>query len=124
MNFCGSHNTAVQKAITERGMWGLVATDVKTVTKRAQLWLTGKATASDFDPLVIATLELLQKTREHAGLPGNKCPLCFASHHLGKGIDNVWINGCTDKILDACKSSDVMALRAGRKVNGATIIRI
>lgn len=108
-------------------MWHKVSNDVATITMRARRWLAGKATEADFDPLMIATLELNHKTLETVGFPGEHCPLCFAQYSLGAKIPDLWITKCLDSIEIAARSSAILTQRGHRKVNGhdsAKIIQI
>lgn len=118
MKFCMNHWEELKNAIKERGMWNLVAIDGHAAIYRTKQELEGTATDSTYDPLMAANFMISGKALEMGGLyllSGNYCPLCELelnkptdSEEYEKNWATIWIQECTDSILNYCKERKLL----------------
>jgi hypothetical protein len=114
MKLCGSHQTDLAAALRKKGLWKLCSTDPHISAVRAQRWLAGVAMREEFDPLVVATLEINSKAKEilHPAIAETQhlCPLCQASKALQRvDIPAAWIDNCTDMMFLVAKTNGLVA---------------
>ena len=98
MNFCGTHFGDLCTMLKRKELWGRVSNDKAETVRRAKLWLAGRASLEDLDPLVISALEIQKKALELLGYEGEKCPLCAVAHSLGEKVSAQWVDNCTDAV--------------------------
>lgn len=111
MKMCQPHWDALRKAIEDRGLYHLVAKDGKTAIDNLKAELEGRGDKSNYDPLMTANLMICDTALQMGGLyllNGEHCPLCEAAKHLGANAPEVWINGCTDSILEYCQKHGIV----------------
>lgn len=106
MQFCSPHWERLKAAITDRGLFHLVAKSGEEATTVAIEQLEGDESNANWDPLMTATFMIYNRFLETVGLAGmgEFCPLCEAQKGLKRaiGIDDgaeQWIVGCTDAVL-------------------------
>lgn len=131
MQICKEHWERCVQAIKDRGLWGLVHQDGKSLAEAQLRSLKGEPPLpTDWDPLAVMNWNFMTKALEHGGLAmmttprdgegfvdesGERhyCPLCEARDRVeGGGGDESWIEGCGDSIRAHAVS---LGLVAGRQ---------
>jgi hypothetical protein len=101
MKFCHDHWHELKNAIRQRGMWGLVRSNVYAAPARQEA-----GQASEFDPMMTATLMISEQALMAFGtylLSHHCCPLCEVEQNLGKGLSLEWIDIDADAVLELCR---------------------
>ena len=101
MKFCDDHWHELKNAIRQRGMWGLVRSNVYAAPTRQEA-----GQASEFDPMTTATLMISEQALMAFGtylLSHHCCPLCEVEQNLGKGLSLEWIDIDADAVLELCR---------------------
>lgn len=104
MKICAGHMFELSGAIRRKGMWPLVNTS--NATHFAQRWLEGTAKQHEFDPLVVAALEVSAKAKQLCGdlLHAETCPLCQINLVLQNAdASQAWIDNVSDLMLLTAK---------------------
>lgn len=83
---CGSHFMDLSTELKHRGLWKRVNSDPVKAAEFAKRYVAGKTQPDEFDPLAVATLEILTKVKEfidpRAMVNGGvRCPLCLLNQH-------------------------------------------
>lgn len=114
MKFCARHLTDLTAAIRRKGMIGLCHDDPAIVRHLAKRWLRGasgsKPSVTDFDPRVVAMLEICQKAHD-VGLPrlAPACPICGAAKILQDNkVPDAWIDNVSDVLLLIAKVNNLI----------------
>lgn len=114
MKFCARHQADVNQALQRKGMWQLVTNDPQEVERRAVLWLQGRASRQEVDPLVVTTYEIQAQALRSVGQYLNSptveyCPLCEAAVHFKSAVlPDSWIDNCTDAVLILCHTNGLI----------------
>ena len=113
---CGRHSHDLLDMIKRKGLMHLVNNDPKEVERRTKAWLLGIASRQEFDPYIIAVLEIYNKASEIIGHELERvsaegrvpCPLCAVTRALqDAGADVKWIDNCTDAVLVAAEVNEL-----------------
>lgn len=89
---CGTHFDDLAVQIKHRGLWGRVNQDAVKAADFARRYLAGKTEPEEFDPLAVASLEILSKVKQFVdprlvdGGSGTRCPLCLLNMHTKNPI--------------------------------------
>jgi len=109
MRMCTEHWEQCQQAIKDRGLWHLVAESGDEAAKLLIAQVEGSATKRDYDPLMDLNTMINSNAIQCGGLyllSGDYCPLCEAIKHTENDeIDEEWINGASDAILQYCEEN-------------------
>lgn len=112
MKICGRHSHDMLHALRRRGMQKLIRPeDSVTFAKR---WLEGLATKPEFDPFVVATLEIFKKCHDMSiyVLEGG-CPLCAVNVAFQKNdADASWIDNVSDLMLLTAQTNRLVTVSA------------
>ena len=96
---CARHSHDLLAACRKKGMGSLVRPERSRLF--AERWLAGTATKPEFDPYVVAVMEIFSKCKQMNiyVLPG-ACPVCTAAVAIQsvKTADS-WIDNVTDLML-------------------------
>lgn len=107
---CIGHSHGLIAALRRKGMGSLIRPE--QAAKFARRWLDGTATKPEFDPYVVAGLEILSKCRvmNIYVLPGG-CPLCAAEKALQNADAGVaWIDNVSDLMLLTAQTNRLVAV--------------
>lgn len=104
---CATHSSALLEMVKRKGMGRYITQSTDSVRRKTKLWLTGQAQPYDFDPYIVAALEVAKKAREMYGVQNGTCPLCAADHFLGFGAASTWIDNVTDLMVVTCQANDL-----------------
>lgn len=98
MKPCSAHSEDLLRTIRRKGMGALVRSD--RAAEFARKWLLGTTTKEEFDPYVVATLEIASKAKELSVyvVPGC-CPLCTVEAAYRQPLAPDWIDNITDLML-------------------------
>ena len=102
MKICGTHFDEVKKALIRKGLGHLIKDrNGEQLSDFAVRWLLGTATMEEFDPLVVAILEITNHAKIFIGMQpqDHRCPLCGVTYALGVGADDKWVDNVTDLML-------------------------
>lgn len=111
MQFCMPHWERLKDAVRDRGMYHLVAKSGEEAHEAAVKQVQGDDSSEHWDPLASATWMIYGRFTEEVGLDamvGDKCPLCECREGFkaAQGIENgdqIWIDGCTDSLLQEAR---------------------
>ncbi len=100
--YCGYHSEGLMHALKHRGLGKLI--DPAKAGEFAIRWLSGISAFHEFDPFVIASLEIRAQCTK-VGIPEvGGCPLCAADHFLpGRDIDEAWVTNVSDMMVQQAK---------------------
>ena len=105
---CTRHTHDLHEDIKKKGMGRYVSLNTQDVKRKTHLWLHGAATPADFDPYVVAVLEINKKAHEEYGIPHHHtCPLCYIDHILGMRAATTWIDNVTDLMVVTCRTNNL-----------------
>lgn len=106
MSICNTHSHDLLKVIKDKGMVEHISLTKEQAVIKAKRWLQGNATKEQFDPYVVASLEIYQKANEQLGLIEDPvCPLCVVEQVLG--ASHSWIDNVTDLLVLFCRTNDL-----------------
>lgn len=100
MKICSRHFSDLAYAVKHKGM-GLMIRPEKS-EMFAHHWLNGHSKLHEFDPLVVAALEINKKATELCGaaIINGSCPLCTVAKVLQRtDAADVWIDNVSDCML-------------------------
>lgn len=119
---CQPHWQKLRAEIAERGLDHLVGKGGEmAVAQLADQLEKGKATPTNFDPLMAAHNMILSNALDTAGLQimfdppdGERCPLCFlvavaAEHGFDPAVFEKWPARAADGALDAARTLGLVA---------------
>jgi len=109
MRICNGHSHDLIHELDRRGLKKLIRPELASV--HGKLWLEGKASREEFDPYVVATLEIASKAREFGvqALNGS-CPLCEIARALQDNeVPEAWLDNCADFMLLIAKANHLVA---------------
>lgn len=111
MKVCSRHISDLNAAIRRKGMGRLISPTEAESKRRAELWLAGRSTPRDIDPLAIAVLEIASKAQQILPIALNGsawCPLCEVVRILRKqDADEIWIDNCSDMMVVLCRVNNI-----------------
>lgn len=108
MPMCTRHSHDLLQFIRRKGMADHVSATAEDAQRKARRWLQGQTSRDDFDPYVIATLELNQKAGMIFAVPSTPhCTLCVVEHQGGPAVCHEWLDNVTDAILAAALANDI-----------------
>lgn len=109
MKNCARHSSDLSEALKRKGLWHLVKPE--RAQDFAVRWLQGTATAVEFDPYVVASLEINMKMVKFLRIQPEhpqECPLCRVNLVLcNSEADKAWIDNVTDLMLLTAKVNDL-----------------
>ncbi len=111
MRCCQNHFQEVRKAIIAKGMQKLLKhEDTRDIQIFATRWIVGYAAAQEFDPLIVAMLEINNHAHMMIGMAKEdpRCPLCLVEFTMGQKADQKWIDNVTDLMLLTAKANDLL----------------
>lgn len=127
MKFCQPHWDKLKAAVTERGMWPLVARSGAEGVARMAEEIQGTATDATYDPLMACHWMIAGRALDCLGLyvmGGDLCPLCEVLRvHDSKpcehgcthdDVEERWINGPADAALRHVRESPVLVAMLGK----------
>lgn len=108
---CNSHGHDLYSAVKRKGMAHRITTTEQGMKDVRDRWLTGTTPEGEFDPLVVATLEVFNKADEMFGKSWEKksgCPLCAVDGILKQEAAKTWVDNITDLMLVTCIANGLM----------------
>lgn len=115
LHFCTKHLTDLIGGLRHRGMGKLLhcMEQPKEYSERfAKRWVEGTAAREEFDPLIVATLELNKKYVETWGPPmngGDRCSLCWAgANAMSTKVPERWLEACCDQLAEIAKRNELL----------------
>jgi hypothetical protein len=108
MNICHKHLTELAKMLQRKGLGHLITEDPQKAAYKGRRWLRGNARPQDFDPQVVATLEIYQKVTSMGYAPTG-CALCAVPALLRvASADAHWIDNVTDAMVVVAQVNGLM----------------
>lgn len=104
---CQPHYEQLKQAIRDRGLWPLVAQSPEAASANIEAQVNGDQDPKNYDPLLNATMMIYHQGVKQGGLymmTGDYCPLCELEAHTTWGKAAEWISGCTDAVLEYCRT--------------------
>ena len=109
MKICARHFSDLSEQVKHKGMGSMIRPERSELF--AQQWLAGHARVHEFDPLVVAALEVNKKATELCGaaIINGSCPLCTVTKVLqNHTADQTWIDNVTDCMLLFAKVNNLV----------------
>lgn len=112
IRMCSGHAIDLAKEIKRKGMGHLVYNDPEHVEHFVQRWIHGVSPREEFNPFVVAVLEITKKAQDI--VPplmlegGTRCPICCVSRHLHRDVAVDWIDGVSDLMLLTAKVNELV----------------
>lgn len=113
MQICQNHWHELKNAIRQRGLWKLVTPDGYHAANASSQELEIKLQISPSDPLMAASLMILQQAClafESYQVTDCACPLCEVDRNLGVGMAIEWVDTDADLLLQVCRERDLIAI--------------
>lgn len=106
MKLCSAHSSDLSKALRRKGIAHLMRPE--RAVEFAQKWLAGTTTKSEFDPYVVATLEIAKKASDlGVYVVPTCCPLCTVNAAYRKELAQSWVDNVTDLMLIVARTNDL-----------------
>jgi hypothetical protein len=108
---------SLDAAIRKKGMGNLISLQDWEAKAKAKRWLEGTAPVGEFDPLVVAYLEINKKAFEMFNTHlRDECPLCAANRILKRNADKQWIDNISDLMYATCLANGLIKRANGHKI--------
>lgn len=112
MKLCSKHSHDLRKQLERRGLDKLI--NPAHAGEFAQRWLDGDALAEEFDPYVVAALEINAKAQQFGVVDLNDmnvCPLCAINRVLQNSrADESWVDNVADLMLITAKVNHLVPM--------------
>jgi len=112
---CARHEASLIEELKRKGIWFLCYSEKEHVNAFKHRWLNGESVVGEFNPYVVAVLEINQKAVTHIGAytqESRYCACCEVQKKLGEDADDVWLDNVTDAMLQFCLVNGLMGNHA------------
>lgn len=107
---CSGHSHGLMGALRKKGMGSLIRPE--RAAESAKKWLDGTALKHEFDPYVVASLEILAMCNKmNIYVIEGACPLCTTNAALqNAAAADKWIDNVSDLMLLTAQTNQLVAV--------------